>query len=70
MAFAMAAISAGSAGRSWSGPGTQGTPACRIARFAATLSPMIRMQAALGPTKTSPAASTLAANSAFSDRKP
>ena len=32
-------------------PGTQGTPAARIARLAATLSPIVRMQAALGPMK-------------------
>jgi hypothetical protein len=42
----------------------------RIARLAETLSPMVRMQAALGPMKTRPACSTRAAKPAFSDRKP
>ncbi len=39
-------------------------------RRAATLSPISRIDCAVGPTKISPAASTAAANSAFSARKP
>ena len=46
-------------------------PAARIARFAATLSPIVRMQAALGPDKGQAGlASTRSAKSAFSDRNP
>ena len=37
-----------SSGSPASGPGTQGTPALIIARLAATLSPIVRMQSALG----------------------
>ena len=52
------------------GPGHAGHAGRRIARLAATLSPMVRMQAALGPMKVSPASSTRSAKPAFSDRKP
>jgi hypothetical protein len=51
-------------------PGTQGTPACCMARMADTLSPISRMVSGLGPMKTKPERSTRSAKSAFSDRKP
>lgn len=67
---AMRSTEAGSSGSAVSGPGTQGTPAAIIARFAAILSPMIAIDEAGGPMKISPAFSTASANAAFSDRKP
>ena len=50
--------------------GTVGTPASAAIRFASSLSPPRRSASAGGPTQASPAASTAAAKSAFSDRKP
>jgi hypothetical protein len=51
-------------------PGTHGTPCDFITRMAETLSPMMRMVSALGPTNTKPLFSTRSAKSALSDRKP
>jgi hypothetical protein len=53
-----------------SADGSVGTPAATAARLAASLSPMASITGAGGPTHTSPAAATSAANRAFSDRKP
>ena len=51
-------------------PGSSGTPASSISRFAASLDPMSRIDCAGGPMKASPASlATASANSAFS-RKP
>jgi len=66
----MPAMCIGVLGQGPVGPGTQGTPASIIARLAAILSPMMRIDAAVGPMKTSPAASTASAKAAFSLRKP
>ena len=41
-----------------------------MTRMAETLSPMVRMVSAFGPTNTKPLFSTRSAKSAFSDRKP
>ena len=51
-------------------PGTVGTPARAAISRATALSPMARIVSGRGPTNTSPALSTIAAKSAFSDRKP
>ncbi len=51
-------------------PGTRGRPAAPIASFARTLSPIVSIVSALGPTKTRPLASQARAKSGFSARKP
>jgi len=51
-------------------PGTTGTPAASILRRAPVFSPMARMVAGAGPTKTSPAPATASAKSARSARNP
>lgn len=51
-------------------PGTTGTPAARISAFARALSPSAAIVAGDGPMNAMPVASTLAANSLFSERKP
>ena len=51
-------------------PGTHGTPCDFITLMAETLSPMVRMVSAFGPTNTKPLFSTRSAKSAFSERKP
>ncbi len=51
-------------------PGAVGTPARAATSRATALSPMARIVSGLGPTNASPALSTIAAKSAFSDRKP
>ena len=51
-------------------PGTSGTPSEVIAALAAILSPIMRIWLGAGPMKVRPCASTISANSAFSDRKP
>ena len=63
-------ISFGSSGSAPSEPGTQGTPTRFMAALAATLSPIMRMEAAVGPMKTKPEFSTRSAKSAFSERNP
>ncbi len=45
-------------------------PAFFIATFAEILSPIVRIDSALGPMKTNPEFSTRSAKSAFSDRNP
>ena len=49
----------GSSGRAPSEPGTHGTFASRMARLAATLSPMVRMHSGLGPMKVRPDRATI-----------
>ena len=51
-------------------PGTVGVPARCATRRASVFKPMERIEAALGPMKTRPAASHAAAKSAFSLRNP
>ena len=51
-------------------PGTVGTLARRAVSRARALSPIVAITCESGPTKIRPAASTCAANAAFSDRKP
>ena len=51
-------------------PGTNGTSYWLTASFAASLLPIISIASGGGPTKMSPASSTLRAKSAFSDKKP
>ena len=70
MRLACALFFASSSSRGPSEPGTQGTPAFFIDVIADTLSPIMRMVSALGPTKIKPLRSTCSAKSAFSDRKP
>ena len=70
MLRAMRMISFGSSGSTPSEPGTQGTPDLIMACLAATLSPMTRIDAGVGPMKVKPLRSTRSAKSAFSDRKP
>src|ERR1700693_3724515 len=53
-----------------SDPGTQGMPAAFMCLMADTLSPIMRMVSARGPTKMNPLFSTRSAKSAFSDKKP
>ena len=62
-----------SAASDWSSPrypGTQGTEAASMRRFAPALSPIAAMAAAGGPMKTRPASAQACAKSARSDRKP
>ena len=68
--FAVAIISFGLSVSAPSDPGTQGTPALIMARLAETLSPIKRIDAAVGPIKAKPDFSTRSAKSAFSERKP
>jgi hypothetical protein len=70
MVAARRRISFGSSGSGPSEPGTHGMPTFFIAALAAILSPMVRIEAAVGPMKTKPEFSTLSAKSAFSDRNP
>ena len=51
-------------------PGTTGTPNADTVALAAILSPMVAMAVTGGPMNTMPAASSAAANSAFSERNP
>ncbi len=51
-------------------PGTTGMPRSTAARFAATLSPIMRMCSTEGPMKTKPCSSTISAKPGFSARKP
>ena len=51
-------------------PGTTGTPKADTVVLAAILSPMVSIAATGGPMNTMPAASSAAANSAFSERNP
>src|SRR5262249_28285329 len=51
-------------------PGTTGAPAVSAATRALVLVPIIRIEEAGGPTRTSPARSIASAKSAFSERKP
>ena len=48
----------------------QGIPASRMARFAAILSPIVRIDCGVGPMNAKPALSTCSAKSAFSARNP
>jgi hypothetical protein len=60
----------GSSGSAPSEPGTHGIPTFRMAALAEILSPMVRIDWAVGPMKTKPEFSTRSAKSAFSERKP
>ena len=51
-------------------PGTIGTPAIDMISRARVLDPIISIDSAGGPMKTTPACSQALANSAFSARKP
>jgi len=51
-------------------PGTVGTFAARIARFAEILSPIIAITSAGGPTKTRSLSTHASTNAGFSARKP
>jgi hypothetical protein len=51
-------------------PGSVGTPAARIARRAATLSPIARITLAGGPMKTRSLSTQASTNVGFSERKP
>ena len=51
-------------------PGTTGTPAAAMIRFASILLPIRRMASGGGPMKTTPACAQASAKSAFSARKP
>ena len=51
-------------------PGTTGTPNADTVVLAAILSPMVWIALTGGPMNTMPAASSAAANSAFSERNP
>jgi hypothetical protein len=66
----MRKFSSGAAPSGPSEPGTQGTPAAFMTLMADTLSPIIRIVSALGPTKMKPLFSTRSAKSAFSERNP
>ncbi len=70
MPLAMRLVRSSSSSRGPSDPGTVGTPDCCIALIAATLSPIIRMVAAVGPIKVKPLLSTISAKSAFSAKNP
>ncbi len=70
MSLAMRKFSSTSLPSGPSEPGTHGTPAAFMTLMADTLSPIMRMVSARGPTKMKPLFSTRSAKSAFSDRKP
>ena len=68
-----AADSSRSRAADWSSPwypGSSGTPAASISRFAASFEPIARIADAGGPMNVSPAPTTASANCAFSERKP
>jgi hypothetical protein len=70
MAAASRRISFGSSGSAPSEPGTHGMPTFFMAALAEILSPIMRIDAAVGPMKTKPEFSTRSAKSAFSERNP
>ena len=51
-------------------PGSTGTPAAAMRRFASSFEPIASTTEAGGPTNTRPAASHERTNAAFSDRNP